>query len=233
MLAACSLKILVLSTILPVSFTGAAHAQTAPVQPVPTLPAAPTQPRLLLKAGMRLTHLFCLPGSSGTWQLVLPSSFGVEYRFRPHFSLYALAEADISAGRAPRGRRGATALPTPTIDVSVGTRYYFNEASSANPWGNYLALEGSAELSQLAVRGRGRKARPTARFTPGVFVLCGTQHRGPGRRLLYDLNAGLGIQAPPAYTTDAAVRPPWDVAAQLNLRVYLVNQPHSSHPNRP
>ncbi|MFC6221916.1 hypothetical protein ACFP2F_01585 [Hymenobacter artigasi] len=232
MLAARILRTLVLSASLPAGFTGVAHAQTALAQSVPALPAAPTQPKLTLKAGMRLTHLFCLPGTSGTWQVVLPSSFGIEYRLKPHFSLYALAEADISAGRAPWGRRGAAALPTPTTDVSVGTRYYFNEASSAHPWGNYLALEGTAELSQLAVRGRGRKARPSARFTPGVFVLCGTQHRGPGRRLLYDLNAGLGIQAPPAYTTDAAVRPPWDVAAQLNLRVYLVNQPHSSRQSR-
>lgn len=233
MLAARILSALVLSsTVLPIGFVGVAHAQSAPVQLVPALPVAPAQPKLLMKAGLRLTHLFYLPNGSGTWQLVLPSSLGVEYRLRPRLSLYAQAEADISAGRAPRGRRRAAALPTPTTDVSVGTRYYFNEATASDPWGDYVALEGTAELAQLGLRGRGRKARPSARLTPGVFALYGTQHWGPGRRLLYDLNAGLGIQAPPAYATDAAISPPWDVAAQVNLRVYLVNQPHSPRLSR-
>ena len=64
------------------------------------------------------------------------------------------------------------------------------------------------------------------RVTPALFALCGTQHRGPGRRLLYDLNAGLGIEAHPAYTAEAAL--PWDVAAQVNLRVYIANQRHAA-----
>lgn len=68
---------------------------------------------------------------------------------------------------------------------------------------------------------------------PVLFVLCGTQHRGPGRRQLYNLNAGLGIEAPPAYSAEAAIRPPWDVAAQLNLRVYFVNERHTAQSNKP
>jgi hypothetical protein len=205
---------------------GVARAQAVPALPLPARAAAP---KILVKAGMRLTHLFYLPDGR-TWQLVLPSSFGIEYRLQPHLSFYAQAEADIATGRQQRGRRIASPLPlpTPTTDVSLGARYYFNPPTAADAWGNYVALEGTAELSQLAVRGRGRRTRPSARLMPGVFALCGTQHRGPGHRLLYDLNAGLGIEAPPSYAADAAVRPPWDVAAQVNLRVYLVNQPHRS-----
>jgi hypothetical protein len=71
------------------------------------------------------------------------------------------------------------------------------------------------------------------RITPALFVLCGTQHRGPGRRLLYDLNAGLGIEAPPAYSAEANTRPPWDVAAQINLRVYVANQRHPAKTSQP
>ncbi|MBH8558588.1 hypothetical protein I7X13_11055 [Hymenobacter sp. BT442] len=204
-------------------------AQTAPAAvPSSSVPS----PRLLLKSGLRLTHLFYLPDAR-SWQLLLPVSFGLEYRLYPRFSAYAQAEADISAGRAPRGRRGAPLLPTPGTSVGMGARYYFNQPStsqsSSEPWGNYVALEASAELAQLSSR-RGRRGRglSVGRVTPALFALCGTQHRGPGRRLLYDLNAGLGIEAPPAYSAEAGTRPPWDVAAQVNLRVYLANQRHAA-----
>ncbi|MBH8570125.1 hypothetical protein KB206_14640 [Microvirga sp. STS02] len=204
-------------------------AQTAPAA-VPS--ASVPSPRLLLKSGLRLTHLFYLPDAR-SWQLLLPVSFGLEYRLQPRFSAYAQAEADISAGRAPRGRRGSPLLPTPGTSVGMGARYYFNQPSasqsSSEPWGNYVALEASAELAQLSSR-RGRRGRglSVGRVTPALFALCGTQHRGPGRRLLYDLNAGLGIEAPPAYSAEAGTRPPWDVAAQVNLRVYLANQRHAA-----
>ena len=236
MLATRILRTLVLLAALLVGATNLACAQ-APAAPMAAeLPAPPTPTKLLVKAGMRLTHLFYLPGNQQSWQLVLPSSFGVEYRLQSHWSLYAQAEADISAGRAQRGRRGrgAAALPMPTTDLSVGVRSYLNPPAAANPWGNYLALEGTTELTQITLRGagRGRRGAGAARLTPGVFALCGTQHRGPGRRWLYDLNAGLGIQVPPPYRADATVRPPWDVAAQVNLRVYFVNQPHSPQRSR-
>lgn len=199
-------------------------------------PASVPGPKLLLKSGLRLTHLFYLPDAR-SWQLLLPLSFGLEYRLRPQFSAYAQAETDISAGRAPRGRRGAVLLPTPGTSLSLGGRYYFNQPAAAQassePWGNYVALEASTELTQISSR-RGRRGRglSVGRVTPALFALCGTQHRGPGRHLLYDLNAGLGIEAPPAYAAEAGTRPPWDVAAQVNLRVYVANQHHAAKPGR-
>ncbi|MBF9142704.1 hypothetical protein [Hymenobacter properus] len=202
-----------------------ATAAVLPAAEVP--PTPPGTPRLLLKGGLRLNHLFYLPDQQ-SWQLVLPSSLGLEYRFTPRFSLYSQLEADLSAGRAPRGRRRAQ-LPTTSTDFALGARYYFNQpaagsaAAHPEPWGNYLALESSAELAQIGRGGRRGHNLTVGRVTPALFVLCGTQHGGPGRHLLYDLNAGLGIVAPPAYAAEAKVSPPWTVASQVNLRVYLVN----------
>lgn len=210
----------------------------AQVQATPDFsPPVAASPRLLLKSGLRLTHLFYLPDAR-SWQLLLPLSFGLEYRFSPRFSAYAQAEVDISAGRAPRGRRGAALLPTSGTSIGVGTRYYFNQSATASaspePWGNYVALEASTELAQInSWRGRRGRGVSVGRVTPALFVLCGTQHRGPGHHLLYDLNAGLGIEAPPAYSAEASTRPPWDVAAQINLRVYVANQRHAYKAGHP
>lgn len=211
----------------------AAAVSLAPRVPA-ALPAAPVfaSPKLLLKAGLRLTHLFYLPDYR-SFQLVLPMSFGVEYRLNPHLSLFAQAEADMAAGQAPRGRRSG-ATPGSGASLGLGGRYYFNQArtrcNGAPPecWGNYLALETNTDLSATGrLRGSGRSRaggrRSLTRLTPSVFVLLGAQHAIAGRRLLYDLNAGLGCEAPPPYTAEGAGSPSWNVAAQVNLRVYLVN----------
>ena len=208
--------------------------RTAP-QALPT----DTAPRFLFKAGLRLTHLFYLPDRLG-WQLVLPASLGFEYRLNPRFSLLARAEADVAAGRAPRGRRGSTQAPAAGAAIGLGVRYYFNQSHApclgapAECWGNYLALETSTDLSAAGrLRGGGRSrqrgASSLTRLTPSVFALVGTQRRGPGHRLLYDLSAGIGLEAPPPYSTDAARSRPWEVASQLNLRVYFINQGRAGH----
>lgn len=198
----------------------------------PTQQAAPSAvvsaPRLLCKGGLRLNHLLYLSDQQG-WQLVLPSSMGLEYRLSPRLALYTQLEVDLAASRRSRGRRGRAPLPTASTDVALGGRYYFNQPATGNssahpePWGNYLALEGSAELAQIGRGGRPTRNPTSGRVTPAFFALCGTQHRGPGRRLLYDLNAGLGIVAPLAAAADAKRSLPWSVASQVNLRVYLVN----------
>lgn len=211
-----------------------ATAPTAPTDrpPGPALTNAPVAaPKFLFKSGLRLTHLFYLPDYR-SWQLVLPISFGVEYRFRPGVSLFVQAEADIAAGRAPRGRRGSIFSPTAGASLGLGGRYYFNHArlrcpgAPAECWGNYLALETNTDLSAAGrLRGgaRGRGQSVLIRFTPSLFVLLGGQHAMPGRHLLYDMNAGLGVEAPPPYLIDPEMSSSWNVAAQLNLRVYLVN----------
>ncbi|MDO7851146.1 hypothetical protein [Hymenobacter convexus] len=227
MLAVRTLRLLTVSIGL---LTGPVAPATAQPASAPSAPVSPAVPRLLLKAGLRLNHLFYLPDQQ-SWQLVLPSSLGLEYRLTPRFGLYSQLEADLSAGRGPRGRRGRAQLPTTSTDFALGARYYFNQpaagssATHPEPWGNYLALESSAELAQIGRGGRRGRNLTVGRVTPALFALCGTQHGGPGRRLLYDLNAGLGIVAPPAYASDSKMSPPWSVASQINLRVYFVNHP--------
>lgn len=241
-LAVCSLALL--GARVPAVAQDSGRPQPAPVPA--TAPAAPTDlppspaptnapvsaPKFLFKSGLRLTHLFYLPDYR-SWQLVLPISFGVEYRFRPGVSLLVQAEADIPAGRAPRGRRGSIFSPTPGASLGLGGRYYFNHARLRYPgapaecWGNYLALETNTNLSAVGrPRGgaSGRGQGILVRFTPSLFVLLGGQHAMPGRRLLYDLNAGLGVEAPPPYLIDPGMSTSWNVAAQLNLWVYLVNR---------
>jgi hypothetical protein len=200
----------------------------------PVVAQAAPSPKVLVKAGLRLTHLFYLPNGRN-WQLVLPSSLGLEYRLRPRFSLYGQAEADVSAGRGPRGRRAQALLPTASTNVGVGARYYLNQPDTCRPhcrperWGNYLALELSTELTPLARRGRRPRGLDASQLTPAVFAFCGAQHRGPGQRLLYDVNAGFGLEAR-ASTTEARGARLWDVAAQVNLRVYVVNHRRAAKP---
>ncbi|MCI1188062.1 hypothetical protein MON38_11580 [Hymenobacter sp. DH14] len=204
----------------------------APETSAPSAPAV-ASPRFLLKAGLQLTHLFYLPDHLG-WQLVFPASLGFEYRLNPKFSLLARAEADIAAGRAPRGRRGGPQAPAAGAAFGLEARYYFNQSRArcagapAECWGNYVAFETSTDLSAAGrlrggARSRKRGASSLTRFTPSAFVLVGTQHRGPGRHLLYDLSAGLGLEAPPPYAADATISRPWEMASQLNLRVYFSN----------
>ncbi len=217
---------------------------TAAPAALPAVPAPAdspvSSPRFLFKSGLRLTHLFYLPDRL-SWQLVLPMSFGLEYRLTPRFSVFAQAEADVAAGRAPRGRRGGNLVPGSGASLGLGGRYYFNQArircvgAPAECWGNYLSLETNTDLSAAGRlrgargRGRGRGSRSLTRLTPSVFALVGTQHAGPGRRLLYDLSAGLGLEAPPPYTAEGGGSPTWNVAAQVNLRVYLVNHRRADH----
>lgn len=211
-----------------------AIAQSPVGAPLPTQPVA--VPKVLVKAGLRLTHLFYLPDGRN-WQLVLPSSLGLEYRLKPSLSIYAQVEADVSAGRGPRG---GAALPASSTNVGVGARYYLNQPAAAGlphrpeGWGNYLALEVSTELTQLGRAGRRGRGRGLnlGQATPAVFAFYGAQHSGPGHRLLYDLNAGIGIEAP-AYATEPKVSRPWDVAAQVNLRVYVVNHRRAAIPYTP
>lgn len=204
----------------------------ASASPAATPPAA--SPRFLFKGGLQLTHLFYLPDHLG-WQLVFPASLGFEYRLNPRFSLLARAEADIAAGRAPRGRRGGSQAPAPGAALGLGVRYYFDQGRAlcagapAEYWGSYFALETSTDLSAAGrlrggTRSRRRGINGLTRLTPSVFALVGTQHRGPGHHLLYDLSAGLGLEAPPPYAADVTIGRSWEMATQVNLRVYFVNQ---------
>lgn len=184
----------------------------------------PVPPHVLLKAGLRLTHLSYSPGSQA-WRLVVPFSLGAEYRLAPRFSVYTQAEADLQARRAATGRRRqAAALPSAAL--ALGLRYYYNQPAAGKPlrnnnlYGNYLALEGSVERTEVTATYVSRSRRQTpASLTPGIYAFWGTQHR-LRRALLYDLNAGLGLQMPPYYNYESIVPAHYNIGAQVNIRIY-------------
>lgn len=186
----------------------------------------PVPPQFLLKAGLRLTHLSYSPGSQ-TWRVVVPLSFGGEYRLAPRFGVYGQAEADLQASRAATGRRRSVqANALPTAALALGLRYYYNQPAGRLPlrnnnlYGNYIALEGSIERSVVTAVAVNRTRRQTlANLTPGIFAFWGTQQR-LRRSMLYDLNAGLGVQLPPYYNYESLVPARYDIAAQVNIRVY-------------
>ena len=186
-------------------------------------------PRLRLKAGFNLAHLVISPDVRG--RLVVPLALGAEYRVKPQLSLYAQVEAYLPTGRATGNRRARVTLPLLGGAGALGARYYYHHAWPTNlvarrpaRFGDYLALEGSGEWQYLAAaRGRGRNRTAPARLVPGVYALVGTQRSWAGHLLLFDANAGLGLQAPAQYYSRPEQVPThaWTVAAQVNLRVYF------------
>lgn len=179
----------------------------------------PHKHRLWLKAGLRLSHFTYAYAQRGT-QFVLPISVGAEYRLTSQFSLYGLAEADIVAGRGRR--RGAA--PATGNGLSAGLRYYYRHPTTRDSLqvrpaaSDYLALEGNADFAGNTGR-RGRGA--TLNFTPALYALWGTQHRWDIHPLLFDFNAGLGLLVVPDYGSDRTTTHRFDVAVQVNMRLYF------------
>ncbi len=214
------LKSLLVSTSLLAA--GAAHAQ----QPAPDSVRRP--PRLLLKAGLRLTH-FRYAHDNQSWQFVLPLSLGAEYRVAPRLSFYTQLETDMQANSAAGRRRAAPANALAGASVALGARYYYGHSppGAAPLFGRYLALEGSAEWEQLPnarrviTSGRGRARTTPAVLTPGVYVLWGVQHR-LRRHTYYDLSAGGGLLAPAYYNYERpSTANHWNVGGQATIRFYF------------
>jgi hypothetical protein len=182
-------------------------------------------PRLLVKTGLRLTHLGYSSGSK-TWRFIVPASLGVEYRLGTKFSIYGLAEADLQASNVFTKRRRQAVSAIPSAGLDMGLRYYYGQpkqlAARRPPefYGNYLVLEGGVERNEIAANylNRMRRQMPTS-LTPSLYVLWGTQHR-IRKFALYDLNAGLGVLAPPYYNFEHIGAAHYDVAAQVNIRIY-------------
>jgi hypothetical protein len=198
--------------------TTAAHAQQFAAD------SAARPPRLLLKAGLRLTH-FRYARDNQSWQFVLPLSLGAEYRVAPRLSFYTQLETDYQATSAP-SRRRAPANALAGAGVALGARYYYGHVGRVAPaFGRYLALEGSAEWEQLPnarwVSGRGRSRTTPAVLTPGVYALWGVQHRLRGRTY-YDLSAGGGLLAPAYYNYERpSTASRWNVGGQATIRFYF------------
>jgi hypothetical protein len=186
----------------------------------------PAPPRVLLKAGLRLTH-FNYSANSQTWQVVVPLSVGAEYRLSSRLAFYGQADADLQASR-PTGRRSARPNLLPSAAMGLGLRYYYSQPGqgqlrrNSRLYGSYLALEGNVERNQITgtylTVNQSRRQAPTS-LTPGVYAYWGTQHR-LRRALLYDVNAGLGWQAPPYYNYESLTPAHYNLTAQVNLRLY-------------
>lgn len=194
--------------------------------PAPDSTHWPAPPRVLLKAGLRLTH-FSYSAGSQTWRVVMPLSMGAEYRLSPRWAFYGQADTDLQASRTG-GRRSALRNVLPSAALGLGLRYYYRQPGQSHPrrtssiYGNYLALESNVERTELTgtylTVSQSRRQAPTS-LTPGVYAYWGTQHR-LRRALLYDVNAGLGLQAPPYYNYETIVPAHYNLTAQVNLRIY-------------
>ncbi len=187
----------------------------------------PTPPTVLLKVGLRATHV-SYSANNQNWSLVVPLSLGAEYRLAPRFGFYGQVEADLQTSRTAVAarRRRPQAIAVPSAALGVGLRYYYNQPRrseplpNANLYGSYLALEGNIERN--AVTGRFvslSRRQTTTGLTPGLYAYWGTQHR-LRRALLYDVSAGLGFQAPTYYNFESIAPTHYNIAAQVNLRLY-------------
>jgi len=200
---------------------GTSHAQS------PAPDSVQRSPKLLLKAGLRLTHLRYAHDSK-SWQFLLPLAFGAEYRVASRLSCYTQLEADLLASSATGRRRAPTGNAVSAAGAALGVRYYYGHARPHLPpaLGRYLALEGSAEWEQLTARwlatgGSGQRRTTPSGLTPGVYALWGVQHR-LRHHGLYDLSAGVGLLAPAYYNFErpgTATR--WNVGGQATIRFYF------------
>ncbi|MGI4761705.1 MAG: hypothetical protein ACRYF0_13430 [Janthinobacterium lividum] len=187
-----------------------------------------SRPRaLLLKAGLRLTHLR-YSHDSKSWQFLLPLSLGAEYRVAPRLSFYTQLETDLQASSAASRRRTTQTNAVAAVSAALGVRYYYGRAQQAAPlFGRYLALEGSADWEQLpaarwvTTSGQGRRRTTPAVLTPGVYVLWGVQHR-LRRHAYYDISAGGGLLAPAYYNFERpSTASRWNVGGQATIRFYF------------
>jgi hypothetical protein len=199
----------------------ATHAQQLAPDSVPHSRA------VLLKAGLRLTHLRYTHDSK-SWQFLLPLSLGAEYRVAPRLSFYTHLETDLQASSANGRRRAAQANAVSAASAALGVRYYYGHAQPTAPvFGRYVALEGSADWEQLTdarwvtTSGSGRRRTTPTVLTPGVYALWGVQHRLRGHAW-YDISAGAGVLAPAYYNFErpsTATR--WNVGGQATIRFYF------------
>ncbi|RZK62092.1 MAG: hypothetical protein EOO59_03465 [Hymenobacter sp.] len=208
------------------SLFGAASASRAQAPPGPdSVRVRPAQ--WLVKGGLRFTHLSA-SRTSTSWQMLVPLSLAAERRLG-RASLYAQLDADVQLSSAgARRRRAATNTSLPTAALGMGGRYYYSRPTArqgyqptAPEFGGYLALEAGASTTQAATRSRSH-ASSRATLTPSLYVLWGTQNR-LRHHFLWDLNAGLGLQAPVRITEYSLPQRSWDLGLQANIRLYWGN----------
>jgi hypothetical protein len=199
----------------------------SPAAAQPAAPDSTQHPRpLLLKAGLRLTHLRYTHDSK-SWQFLLPLSLGAEYRLAPRLNVYTQLEADMQAIYTSNRRRATRRSTLAAASVALGVRYYYGGGPQAAPrFGRYLALEGTTDWEQLTdarwlrTSPNGRRATPAV-LTPGIYALWGVQHR-LRHHTYYDVSAGVGVLAPAYYNFERpSTATAWNVGGQASIRLYF------------
>ena len=235
----CSLLMCLTRLLLPGALLLAASipslAQTAPApsaMPETTVLPAAEPSRLLLKVGLNAARAFRWGGYYGM-PFRLPVSAAAEYQLNSKFTLYGQLDADFAIPRHTSYFGERTPL-LPTGALSIGSRYYYNQAGRAQHnrahgafVGNYLAAEIHTEMWNRYEFEGASLVIPTGSYAlrrdyvPTLNVLWGMQRR-LGRSFLFDASAGLGIGASRSnlnfggFSSGAL-----NLSGQLNLGVYF------------
>jgi hypothetical protein len=166
--------------------------------------AEPLTDKVQVRVGLNAARIFRHGNYYGLGSRV-PLSAGVEYALNRRFSLYGQADADLGLFRNDPGRKVDSPL-LPTGALSIGGRYYYNQAGRARHdrargsfVANYLAAELHTEMLRtpefvITTPYPNLEGYYTYRtsYTPTLNLLWGMQRR-LGSRFLFDLNAGVGI----------------------------------------
>ncbi len=188
----------------------------------------PPARKVLVKLGLNVGRALSYGGYEGL-RAQVPVTAGIEYAVSPGFTLYSQLGVDVSVPTY-RSYYKFNAI-TPATTLSVGGRYYYNQAARArsnkahgNFVGNYLAFQANLDRFRdpmfVTFFPEGRSPMRTT-YSPGVTMLWGMQRR-LGASFLFDLSAGLGVStnlegtAMPGYSTSTL-----NFSPQVNLGFYL------------
>ena len=194
------------------------------------IPEAAPPSKVLLKVGLNVARAVRWSGYSGI-SFRVPVTVGVEYWLSPKFTLYGQLDTDFAV-RQSTAFFGERSPLVPTAALSLGGRYYYNQAKRAQQnrvhgafVGNYLAAEIHTEMGyRYKFGGLGT---PTGGFTiqrefvPTLNLLWGMQRR-LSRNFLLDASAGIGVGATRSSLNFGGFSSePVNLSGQLNLGIYF------------
>jgi hypothetical protein len=204
-------------------------AATAPVTAIVPTEEVVARP-VLVKVGLNVARSFRWGGYYGI-PFRVPLAVGAEYRLSPKFTLYGQLDADFATSRGT-GYGGERSPLLPTGALSLGGRYYYNQAGRARDnrahgafVGNYLAAEMHTEMwhhyesSSLAIPKGNVELRRD--YVPTLNLLWGMQRR-LSRSFLFDASAGIGVGVTRSDLNFGGFSSgPVNLSGQLNIGVYF------------
>jgi hypothetical protein len=213
------------------TITSQGQTTAVPAADPTALVEAPAR-RVLVKIGLNAARPFRHGGYYGLLSR-LPLSAGLEYSLNPRFTLYGQAVADRAAPRYDSYREIRNPW-LPSGALSLGARYYYNQAGRAQhkrahgPFiGNYLAVEAHTErMSYVSYNASpypalGGSYENHYEYATSLNLLWGMQRR-LSRSFLFDLNAGIGLSPKRSdahfggYSAGAL-----NLSSQINLGIYF------------